>query len=65
MGIFYSTDQDVDYYNTDVDFEHLGVKHRHPFDIPVPTDDTFFYKDHMHIDYKDYGFTILNKNIFI
>jgi hypothetical protein len=59
MGILYSTKQDDDYYDIDVDLEHIGVKHRHPFNIPVP--ETNISHSSIHTG-KDYGFTVLNKN---
>ncbi|NIQ14578.1 MAG: hypothetical protein GTO02_09310 [Candidatus Dadabacteria bacterium] len=64
MGILYSViNKDDDYDVIDVDFEHLGVKKRHPFDIPIPETPKIYINDYMHIhDGKDYGFTILNKN---
>ena len=61
MGTYYSIfDNDEIYCD---EFNTLRIDRpepRHPFDIPVPEDNTFFYKDYFHIDYRDYGYEILS-----
>jgi len=58
MGLYYSI-----FYNDEVycdKFDDLsidGSRPRHPFDIPVPTDDLSPRSIHI---YKDFGFDILN-----
>ena len=61
MGTYYSIfNNDEIYCNEFNDLRIDGSRPRHPFNIPVPEDDTFFYKDHFHIDYRDYGYEILS-----
>lgn len=61
MGTYYSIFDNDKVYCDEIDNLYIDrPEPRHPFNVPIPTDNVFFYKDYSHIDYRDYGYEILS-----